>query len=76
MGETTGGVKGEEGEPEEEPPHLNALQSTGFDKNDLHCPLGRCAGRPGKQFLRSLKSRTLKQAGGSPVKKLFENVKF
>lgn len=56
--------------------HLNALQSTGFDKNELHCPLGRCSGLPGKQFLRSSESGTPKHAGGSPVKKLFENVKF
>ncbi|KAF5187542.1 hypothetical protein FRX31_022871 [Thalictrum thalictroides] len=35
-----------------------------------------CAGLPGKQFLLSSKSETRKHTGGSPVKKLYEYVKF
>lgn len=56
--------------------HLKELQSTGLDKNDLHCLADLWAGLLGKQFLRSLKSGRLKHTGGSPVKKLYEKVKF
>lgn len=59
-----GGKDGTKGE------HLKELQSTGRDKNDLHCAADLCIGLFGKQFLRSSKSAKLKHTGGSPVKKL------
>ncbi|CBI28098.3 unnamed protein product, partial [Vitis vinifera] len=68
-----GGGVGKEGTKGE---HLKELQSTGRDKNELHCPADLCSGLPGKQFLLSSKSAKPKHAGGSPVKKLYENVKF
>lgn len=50
--------------------HLKELQSTGRDKNDLHCAVDLCNGLARRQFLRSSKLLTLRQTGGSPVKKL------
>lgn len=55
---------------------LNELQSTGLDKNDLHCAALLCKGLEGKQFFLSSKSANPKQDGGSPVKKLYAYVKF
>lgn len=56
--------------------HLNELQSTGLDKKDLHWAADRCAGLAGRQLRRSSKAARLRHTGGSPVKKLYENVKF
>ncbi|KAJ6673693.1 hypothetical protein OIU85_012680 [Salix viminalis] len=50
--------------------HLKELQSTGLDKNALHCAADLCNGLAGKQFLLSLESGRPKHTGGSPVKKL------
>lgn len=56
--------------------HPNEAQSAGCARNDLHCLADLCAGRFGMQFLRSSNVGTPRQAGGSPVKKLYEYVKF
>lgn len=74
---TTGGEGGGGGGREgTKGAHRKELQSTGLDKNDLHCAGDLCNGLAGRQFLRSSKSGSLKHVGGSPVKKLYENVKF
>lgn len=70
---TGGGGAGREGT---NPLHWKDPQSTGRDKNALHWPAERCAGRLGRQFLRSSKPGSAKHLGGSPVKKLYEKVKF
>jgi len=56
--------------------HPNDLQSTGLDKNDAHSKSVFWNGLAGKQFLLSSEAGKPKHAGGSPVKKLSENVKF
>ncbi|TYH68981.1 hypothetical protein ES332_D05G025600v1 [Gossypium tomentosum] len=73
IGGDGGGGEGKEGT---KGAHLNELQSTGLDKKDLHCAALLCKGLAGKQFLLSSNARKFKQTGGSPVKKLYENVKF
>lgn len=73
-GETPGGDgKGKEGL---KALHPNDLQSTGLDKNDAHSTRVFWNGLAGKQFLLSSDAGKPKHAGGSPVKKLSENVKF
>lgn len=57
-----GGREGTKGAHRKEP------QSTGLDRNDLHCAGNLCNGRFGRQFRRSSKSGSLKHDGGSPVK--------
>lgn len=79
------GVGGEEGDPPGgdgkgkeglKTLHPNDLQSTGLDKNDAHSTRVFWNGLAGKQFLLSSDAGKPKHAGGSPVKKLSENVKF
>ncbi|KAL5189045.1 hypothetical protein HKD37_05G014352 [Glycine soja] len=52
--------------------HLKELQSTGLEKNDLHCGGGLCAGLAGKQLSLSSNAGNARHAGGSLVKKLKE----
>lgn len=76
VGEDGGKGKGGDGTGGANGAQWKELQRAGCCWNAAHCAGDRCAGRPGRQLTLSSNDGTLIHAGGSPVKKLYEKVKF